>query len=291
MATDRVRMWRPADEDRVLLMAGRTTRYAIEPRGEYVFGVVAGQPMRSRRGRERRLVRPGQLVAWDPSSAHAGVAVDGRPWSSRLMVVEVGDLASLAGDQESDLLVDVAFPEPVLSDPELTRSFVRLHTTLETSATRLERDERLTEWLRAVIERFSTDRRPRSPLSPRDDRALRLASDYLGERPEHNVGLEELAAAGRHRQVPSDPAVPRADRSAAPRVAGRPPHPRRPPPARSRRDDRPDRRRHRLRRPEPPAPPLPAQPRTHPRAVSVPLQGLSRRTMVPTTPGFGLPLW
>ena len=125
-------MWRPADEDRVLLMAGRTTRYAIEPRGEYVFGIVAGQPMRSRRGRERRLVRPGQLVAWDPSDAHAGAAVDGRPWSSRLMVVEVGDLAALAGDQESDLLVDVAFAEPVLSDPELASSFVRLHTALET---------------------------------------------------------------------------------------------------------------------------------------------------------------
>src|SRR6478672_11371010 len=113
MATDRVRMWRPAGEDRVLLMAGRTTRYAIEPRGEYVFGVVAEQPMRSRRGRERRLVQPGQLVAWDPSNAHAGAAVDGRPWSSRLMVAE----------------------------PDLASSFLRLHTALETSVTRLERDQ------------------------------------------------------------------------------------------------------------------------------------------------------
>jgi AraC-like DNA-binding protein len=194
MAIDRVRMWRPADEDRVLLMAGRTTRYAIEPRGEYVFGIVAGQPMRSRRVRERRLVRPGQLVAWDPSDAHAGAAVDGRAWSSRLMVVEVGDLASLAGDQESDPLVDVAFAEPVLSDREVTDSFLRLHTALETSVTRLERDERLTEWLRALVERFSTKRPSRSPLSPRDDRALRLACDYLGDRPERNVSLEELAA-------------------------------------------------------------------------------------------------
>src|SRR6476646_5122223 len=127
MASEQVRMWRPGGEDRVLLMAGRTTRYAIEPRGEYVFGVVAGQPMRSCRGRERRLVRPGQLVAWDPSAAHAGAAVDGRPWSSRLMVVEVGDLAALASDEESDPLVDVAFAEPVLSDPELASSFLRLH--------------------------------------------------------------------------------------------------------------------------------------------------------------------
>jgi AraC-like DNA-binding protein len=194
MATERVRIWRPADEDRVLLMAGRTTRYAIEPRGEYVFGIVARQPMRSRRVRERRVVRPGHLVAWDPSDAHAGAAVDGRPWSSRLMLVEAGDLAALAGDRESAPPADVAFPDPVLWDPELAAAFLRLHTALEGPATRLERDERLAEWLRAVIERFSAERPARSPLSARDDRALRLARDYLGDQPGRNVGLDELAA-------------------------------------------------------------------------------------------------
>ena len=55
-------MWRPADEDRVLLMAGRTTGYTMEPRGEYVFGIVDGKPMRSRRGREHRLVLPGRSL-------------------------------------------------------------------------------------------------------------------------------------------------------------------------------------------------------------------------------------
>ena len=82
MATAQVRIWRPVGEERVLLMAGRTSRYAIEPRGEYVFGIVEGAPMRSRRGRERRVVQPGQLVAWDPSSPHAGAAAapsPGRP--------------------------------------------------------------------------------------------------------------------------------------------------------------------------------------------------------------------
>jgi AraC-like DNA-binding protein len=195
MATERVRMWRPADEDRVLLMAGQTTHYAIEPRGEYVFGIVAGRTMRSRRGRERRLVRPGELVAWDPSNPHAGTAVDGQPWSARLMVIAVAELAALAGDQESILPADVAFPEPVLRDPELTASFKQLHTALEAPVTRLERDERLTEWLRALIERFSTKRPQRSTPSPGDERALRLARDYLADRPERNVGLDELAAA------------------------------------------------------------------------------------------------
>jgi AraC-like DNA-binding protein len=195
MASEQVRMWRPAGHDRLLLMAGRTTRYAIEPRGEYVFGVVAGGPMRSRRGRERRVVRPGQLVAWDPSGAHAGAAVDGRPWSSRLIVVEVADLAALTSDADLDPLADVVFPEPVLSDPELVRRFLQLHTALERPATRLERDERLAGWLRTVVERSSSPRPPRRAPTSRDARALRAAYDLLADRPERNVGLDELAAA------------------------------------------------------------------------------------------------
>jgi AraC-like DNA-binding protein len=187
-------MWRPAEERRVLLMAGQTTRYAIEPRGEYVFGIVAGRPMRARRGGETHLVRPGELVAWDPSGRHAGSAVDGRAWTSRLIIVEVGDLHALAGDPETDPLAEVAFPRPVISDPDLASRFVRLHVALESSSTRLEREERLSEWLHALIERSSPARRVRSTTTPRDDRALRRAAEYLVDRPERNVGLDELAA-------------------------------------------------------------------------------------------------
>ncbi len=188
-------MWRAPDEDRVLLMAGQTTQYAIEPRGEYVFGVVSGRPMRSRRGRERRLIHPGQLVAWDPSGAHAGTAVDRQPWTARLMVVEVADLAALADDDETGLLVDVCFPDPVISDPVLATSFLRLHAALHTHATRLERDERLVEWLRALLLRAPAVRPPRRPLSERDDKALRAAWAYLTEQPERNISLNELANA------------------------------------------------------------------------------------------------
>jgi AraC-like DNA-binding protein len=193
MPTEPVRMWRPAAEGRVLLMAGETTHYAVEPRGEYIFGVVAGQAMRSRRGRERRFVRPGQLVAWDPSNAHAGTAVDDRPWSARLMVVESADLAALGTDEEFSLSGNVAFPEPVIADPELVSGFLQLHVALETPRTRLEQDERLAEWLRGLIEHSSARRLPRSTLTPRDERALRLARDYLGDRPMRNVSLDELA--------------------------------------------------------------------------------------------------
>jgi AraC-like DNA-binding protein len=190
-----VRMWRAADHERILLMAGRTTRYAIEPRAEYVFGVVAGRAMRSRRGREQRLVQPGSLVAWDPSAAHSGTALDGDPWSSRLMVVEVADLARLARDEDDDELGDVAFPEPVVDDPALVGAFVHLHRALEAPSSRLERDELLAGWLRALIDRSAAARPAKPGLVRRDRRAFQLACDYLAGRPDRNVGLDELAAA------------------------------------------------------------------------------------------------
>ncbi len=187
-------MWRPLGEDRVLALAGRTTSYAVEPRGEYVFGVVSERAMQSRRGRERRLVQPGQVVAWDPSGAHAGEAVDGHAWASRLIIVEVGDLAHLGGDHESDLPVGLEFPEPVISNTSLALRFRQLHVALETSTTRLERDEQLAEWLRMLIEGHSTHRPPKKTLSSHEDSAFRVACDYLGDWPARNIGLDELAA-------------------------------------------------------------------------------------------------
>jgi AraC-like DNA-binding protein len=195
VAAEQVRMWRSSEDSRILLMAGQTTSYAVEPRGEYVFGVVAGKPMRARRGRERFLVEPGELVAWDPSERHDGRAVDGQPWSARLMIVEVADLADLARDRESALPANILFPNPVIRDPVLAGAFLQMHVALETTATRLERDERLTTWLHAVIERFSTTRLGHVPLGGRADKALRSALEYLADRPERDVGLDELAAA------------------------------------------------------------------------------------------------
>ena len=83
----------------------------------------------------------------------------------------------------------------MISDSALASSFLRLHHALRTSATRLECDHRLAEWLRALIERAPAVRPPRRLLRQRDDKALRAACDYLAERPERNISLDELATA------------------------------------------------------------------------------------------------
>jgi AraC-like DNA-binding protein len=195
-SSETVRIWRAPDEPLALLMAGWTRSYAVEPRGEYVFGVIAAAPMRARRGRERHLVPPGQLLAFDPSAAHTGSSADGRAWFTRLIVVEVADLGVLTEDDEtSGLPAGLCIPHPMLDDPELTAGFARLHSSLDRPATRLERDVRLAEWLRRVVVSGGARRVPRPVRTPRDQRALRLARDYLVDRLQRNVGLDELAAA------------------------------------------------------------------------------------------------
>lgn len=192
MVTESVRIWRA---DSVLLMAGHTTEYAIEPRAQYVFGIITDQPMQARRGRDRWLVTPGQVLAWDPSAGHSGTAVDDRSWSARLMIIDGQTLTALTRDQDSRTHADLTFPDPVLSDPHLADTFLRMHAALDTPTTRLERDERLAHWLQAVIARSGASHRARAPLPHRDDRALRLALDYLGDHPERNISLDELATA------------------------------------------------------------------------------------------------
>ena len=83
----------------------------------------------------------------------------------------------------------------MISDPFLARGFRDLHAALEAPASRLERDGRLAEWLRAVIERSAAGRPKRLPVSDRDDQALRRALDYLRDQPARNVSLDELAIA------------------------------------------------------------------------------------------------
>jgi AraC-like DNA-binding protein len=76
---------------------------------------------------------------------------------------------------------------------DLVAEVVRLHRALEYTATRLERDERLAQWLEKLVGRAAASRRPRRTLRDRDNAALRRAFEYLAEQPQRNVGLQELA--------------------------------------------------------------------------------------------------
>jgi AraC-like DNA-binding protein len=191
---DPVRMWRPAGSP-VLLMRGLTNAYAVEPNGEYFIGVIARRAMAATRGAARHVVRPGELVAWDPSGAHRGRPADGGadPWLAHLLVIELPALREVLRDGDR-LPPDIEFPAPVIADRSLAVDFVALHRLLTRPAGALEHDTALAAWLHRVAALSpATSRKTPDRRVAMNDPALRRACEYLDDRLAENTTLDELA--------------------------------------------------------------------------------------------------
>jgi AraC-like DNA-binding protein len=193
-----VRVWRSEAAGGCLCMRGTTSRYAVDPAGEYVLGVVVDGAMRVRRGRERLVFGPGDICAWDPSAAHRGTAYGGTRWSARLIVLESATLDQVREGREAPA-TGLALPQPRIRDVRLARRFVALHRALEAPSWALERETLLADWLRDVS---GGGQNAAAPRRARDDPALRRACEFLHDRLPANVTLDELeraAGVSRHR--------------------------------------------------------------------------------------------
>jgi AraC-like DNA-binding protein len=192
---DPVRMWRPEGPSwPVLLMRGYTSAYAVEPNGEYFIGAIGAERMVATRERTRHVVRPGELVVWDPSAAHGGRPADGAPWLGHLMVIELRALREVLRDG-APLPADLEFPAPVIADGALTADFLRLHRELRRPGSALEHDTALAAWLQRLAGRSpSTSRAPAERRrAAAGDPALRRACEYLDDNLATNTTLDELA--------------------------------------------------------------------------------------------------
>ena len=190
-----VRMWRPRDHPRLLMMHGTTSAYAVEPDGAYILGVVLRGALRARRGSERHILRPGDLCVWDPSRAHSGVPYGGVAWEARLMVVEPADLEAIVADPQGAAL-DLEFSDPCIRDPRLAARLLAVHQAMDDDAWTLERQTLLCELLHGLADRslLSADE-VAARRAARTDPALVRACEFLCDNLALNVTLDELAAA------------------------------------------------------------------------------------------------
>jgi AraC-like DNA-binding protein len=168
-------------------MQGRTTHYRVDPVGEYVVGVATGPGYRLQRGRQREIVAPHQLVVLDPSSAHSGTPTTTEPWSGRLLVIELPDVT------EGTEGVEVAFPDPKVGGLAMAKRFIRMHESMRSAASRLERESGVATFFDDLV-LFSPERHLEMTTGL-DLHAVRAAAQHLQDNLAENVSLDDLARA------------------------------------------------------------------------------------------------
>lgn len=189
-----VRAWRPEGLPGVIAMDGVVSSHAVEPRGEYMVGVIIGRPMRLLRGGHTHVLGPGTLAVLDPTQAHRGRPADGEAWRCCLLIMELPEVAALAEDPDCGRPGPLLFGDPVPRDPDLARRFAALHQWLAEPGSRLERQGALATWWDDAAQ-WSTQG-PGTKKAPRVGAArLRNALALIADDPAADVSLADLAAA------------------------------------------------------------------------------------------------
>lgn len=190
-----VRVWRPRDLPRLVVMHTVLDSYGSQANSEYAIGLIGRRGLSVQRGRERHHLHPGDLGVWDMSGVHMGTPLDGGPWECHLIVVEQPDI-DVAVREPGGLEVDLEFPQPVVRDVALAARFRRLHETMQQAASTLERESLLASWLLDVSSYSPTAPRQRKlRQAARSDAALRKACERMRDEIARNVTLKELSEA------------------------------------------------------------------------------------------------
>ncbi len=191
-----VRAWRPPDLAGVVAMHGSGMSYRCAPHGEYLIAHLSAGGVEIGRGRERYVMQPGDLGVWEPRGVHGGASTNGGVFEARLLVIELPSFADVVADPEG-CAVDLEFGSPVLRDPGLASSFLRLHGAFTDPASGLEREAMLADWVQqvAALDPVGATRRRERGRSARRDPALTRACELLDEEVTSDLDLAALAAA------------------------------------------------------------------------------------------------
>jgi AraC-like DNA-binding protein len=178
---DEVVAWRADGAEHAIWMQGRTTGYAVDPVGEHVIGVATAAGYRLRRGRNRYIVRAGELVVLDPEIAHSGRPIERQPWSAKLLALELAKIGDDGG------LPSRPTPTPVVRNPSLTRKFLALHRASVAGGDILE--------LEVMLAAFLDDLLGAPKPARRDHTCVARAAAYLHDNLTSKVTLDQLAQA------------------------------------------------------------------------------------------------
>ncbi|MGW2559912.1 AraC family transcriptional regulator [Streptomyces sp. NPDC001514] len=171
--------------------------YARHSHDAYSFGFTeAGAQRFSCRGGAHTSAA-GLLMAFNPDDPHDGRAAADLGYQYRMVHIGPELVREVLSDATGGRGSMPLFTAPVLHDPRLRGTLLRLHTALAGGADPLVRDERLTAAVTAMVRRGASGPVRVAPEAPGGARAraARRARDLLRERCGDQVPAQELADA------------------------------------------------------------------------------------------------
>ncbi|QIQ01571.1 AraC family transcriptional regulator [Streptomyces liangshanensis] len=169
--------------------------YPTHSHDTYAFGVTdQGAQSFLCRG-ERATSAQGHVMAFNPDDPHDGYAAADGGYRYRMLHIPEHLVRDVLADTAGARAGLPLFSRPVVNDPALARTLVRLHRAIVDREPRLVVDERLTAAVIGMTGHATAGPARRAQEHGRAGTAATRARALLEERFTENVGADELAAA------------------------------------------------------------------------------------------------
>jgi AraC-like DNA-binding protein len=154
-----VRYWRPADVPAEIMQARFTSHvYHRHSHETYSFGVTETGAQAFACRHATHVSTAGLVMAFNPDDPHDGHAGDRAGFTYRMLHISPEFFTELLADVRSSSSSRPLFRAPVIDDPSLASSLIRLHAALTGAAPALPRYETLAETTRLLVRHASDSR-------------------------------------------------------------------------------------------------------------------------------------
>lgn len=190
-ASTETRFWR-ADDLGADLLRGRfhDFSYDVHTHDTACFALLTAGAIRIRMPGMEFVARAGDLYAIGADEPHAGWPVDEQGWQLRTLYVDLDHLRSLIGDERPSR--GAAIKGPIIRDRLLSALLRAVHQGSQEDGPALLRQQLYLDFAARLMHRHAADGHvAREP--GKEHRAVAMTRDYLEERLDQRVRLDEVA--------------------------------------------------------------------------------------------------
>jgi AraC-like DNA-binding protein len=196
VSTTRTKIWRDDELAGAELLRGRFADYSydVHTHDRACFALITRGAIRIRMRATEFVARAGDLYAIDAEEPHTGWPIDKWGWSLRTLYVDLARLQEIVGDEVRRTTQFPSLAGPIIRDTHFNSILYKVHASSEDARPPLAREERFSQfvaWLFAYHTRNILD----LPRAGREDKAIRLAREFLDCHLDEKVHLADVAQA------------------------------------------------------------------------------------------------